>query len=84
VIKYRRVRWAGHIARTEDKRGVYRVLVRRPVGKRLRVRPRRRWDDNIKTDLRERGWGGMDWCDLFQDRGKWLAFVNTIMDPGAP
>jgi hypothetical protein len=64
--------------------GVYRVLVRRPVGKRLRVRPKRRWEDNIKMDLQEGGWGGMDWCDLVQDRGKWLGFVNAVMDPGAP
>jgi hypothetical protein len=84
VIKYRRVRWARHIACTEDMRGAYRVLVGRPVGKSLRVRPRRRWEDNNKMDLREGGWGGMDWCDLVQDTGKWLSFVNVVMDPGVP
>ena len=54
------------------------------MGNRLRARPRRRWEDNIKMDLREGGRGGMDWCDLVQDRGRWLAFVKSVMDPGAP
>ena len=62
----------------------YRVLVGRPVGKRLYVRPRRRWQDNIKIDLREGGLGGMDWYDLVQDGDRWLAFVNAVMDPGVP
>jgi hypothetical protein len=55
VIKFRRMRWAGHVARMEERRGVYRVLVGRPKGKRQLGRPRRRWEDNIKMDLREIG-----------------------------
>jgi len=54
------------------------------VGKRLCVRPRCRWEDNIKIDLREGGLGGMDWYDLVQDGDRWLAFVNAVTDPGVP
>jgi len=61
VIKSRRMRWAGHVARMGDGRGVYRVLAGKPEGKRPLRRPRRKWEYNIKTDLREVGCGGMDW-----------------------
>jgi hypothetical protein len=64
VIKSRRLRWAGHVARMGERRGAYRALVGKPEGR----RPRRRWEDNIKMDLREVGWGGMDWINLAQDR----------------
>jgi hypothetical protein len=67
-IKSRRMRWAGHITRMGAKRNAYRILVRKPEGKRPLGRPRRRWTDNIKMDLREIGWGGMDWIHLAQDK----------------
>jgi len=63
VIKSRKMRWAGHVARMGEKRGLYRVLVGKPEGKRPLGRPRRRWDDNIKMDLQEVGCGGMDWIE---------------------
>jgi hypothetical protein len=68
VIKSRRMRWAGHVARMGGGRGVYRVLVGRPECKRPLGRPRRRWEDNIKPDLRETGIDGMNWIRLAQDR----------------
>ena len=68
VIKSRRVRWAGHVARMGERRGVSRVWVGNPEGKRTLGRPRRRWEDIIKMDLQEVGCGGVDWIDLAQDR----------------
>jgi hypothetical protein len=68
VIKSRRMRWAGHVARVGEERGVYRVLVGRPEGKRLLGRPKRRWEDNIKMDLREMGIDWSNWIQLVQDR----------------
>jgi hypothetical protein len=68
VIKSRRMRWAGHVTRMVERRGVYRVLVRRPEGKRPLGRPRRRWEDNIKVDLRETGIDGAKWIQLAQGR----------------
>jgi hypothetical protein len=68
VIKSRRMRWAGHVARMGEGRGVYRVLVGRPEGKRPLGRPRRRWEDNIKRDLREIRIDGANWIQLAQDR----------------
>jgi len=68
VIKSRRIRWAGHVARMGEERGVYRVLVGKPEGKRPLGRPRHRWVDNIKMDLQEVGCGYMDWIGLAQDR----------------
>jgi hypothetical protein len=62
----------------------YRILVGKPVGKRLLGRPRRRWVNNIKIDLREIGLGGMDWIDQAQDKGQWRAFVNTLMNLRVP
>jgi hypothetical protein len=67
VIKSRRLRWAGHVARMGEGRCVYRVLVGRPEGKRLLGRPRRRWEDNIKMDLREIGIDGANWIQLAQE-----------------
>jgi hypothetical protein len=68
MIKSRRTRWAGHVALLGEKRNAYRILVGTPEGKRPLGSPRLRWEDNIKMDLREAGWGGMDLIDLAQDR----------------
>ena len=70
VIKSRRMRWAGHVARMEEWRGVHRGLVGKPEGKRPPGRPRRRWEDNIKMDLQEEGRGCGDWMELAQDRDR--------------
>ena len=78
VIKSRRMRWAGHVARMGKGRGVFRVLVGKPQGKRPLGRSRSRWEDNIKMDLQELGCGGMDWIELAQDRGRWRALVNAV------
>jgi hypothetical protein len=84
VIKSRRLRWAGHVARMEKGRGVYRVLAGRPEEKRPLGRPRRRWEDNIKMDLREIWINGANWIRLSQDRVQWRAFVNTAMNLRVP
>jgi hypothetical protein len=83
VIKSR-MRWVGHVARMVEGRGIYRVLVRRPEGKRPLGRPRRRWEDNIQLDLREIGIDGANWTQLAQDRVQWRAFVNTVMNLRVP
>ena len=80
VIKWRRMRWAGHVGRVGEGRGVYRVLVGKPGGKRPLGRPRRRWEDNIKMDLQEVGCGSMDWIELAQDRDRWRSLVNAVMN----
>jgi hypothetical protein len=67
-----------------EMRNVYRVLVGKPEAKRPLGRLRRRWEDNIRMDLREIGWGGMDWICLALDRGQWKALVNTVMNFGVP
>jgi hypothetical protein len=67
-----------------EKRNACKVSVEKPEGKRPLGRPRRRWEDSIKTDLREIGWGSMDWIDLAQDRDQWRAFVNTVMNLPVP
>jgi hypothetical protein len=82
MIMSRKVRWARHIARM-GKRNAYRILVGEPEGKRLLER-RCRWVNNIKIDLRETGWDGMDWMDLVQDRDQWRALVNTVMNLRIP
>jgi len=71
VIKSRRMIWAGHVARMGEERGVYRVLVGKPEGKRPLGRPRSRWVDNIRMDLQEVGCGHVDWIGLAQDRDRW-------------
>jgi len=73
MIKSRRMRWVGHVVRMGEGRGVYRVLVGKPEGKRQLGRPRHRWKDNIKMDLQEVGCGGMDWIELAQDGDSWQA-----------
>jgi hypothetical protein len=80
VIKSRRMRWAEHVARMGEGRGAYRVLVGRPEGKRPLGRPRRRWEDNIKLDLRDMLISGTNWIQLAQDRVQWRAFANTVVD----
>ena len=80
VVKSRRMRWAGHVARMGEGRGVYRVLVGKPEGKRPLGRPRRRWEDNIKMDLQEVGGGCEDWMELAQDRDRRRALVSTVMN----
>jgi hypothetical protein len=77
-------RWAGHVARMGGKRNAYRLLVGKPEGKWPLRRPRRRWADNIKIDLLEIGWGGVDWIGLAQDRDKWRALVNAVMNLRVP
>jgi hypothetical protein len=79
VIKSRRIRWAGHVASMRESRGVYRVLVGKPEGKRPVGRPRQRWEDYIKMDLQEVGCEGMDWIELSQDRDRWRALVDVVM-----
>jgi hypothetical protein len=68
----------------EESRGAYRALVGKPEGRRLLERPRHRWEDNIKMNLREEGWGGMDWINLAQDRDKWRALVKAVMKVQVP
>jgi hypothetical protein len=80
MIKSRRMRWARHVSRMGATRTTYRILVGKPEGRRPLGRPRRRWVDNIKMDLREIGWDGMDCIDLAQDRDHWRALVNTVMN----
>jgi hypothetical protein len=84
MIKSRRIRWAGHVARMGEKRNAYRILVGKPEGKRPPGRPRRSSVDNIRMYLREIRWGSMDWIDLAQDRDQWRALVNTVMNLRVP
>jgi len=80
VVKSRRMRWAVHVARMGEGRGVLRVLVGKPEGKRPLGRPRRRWEDNIKMDFQEEGGGCEDWMELAQDRNRWRALVSKVMN----
>ena len=79
VIKSRKKRWAGHVARMGEERGVYRVLLGKPLG-----RPRRRWVDNIRMGLQEVGCGYMDWIGLAQDRDRWRTLVSAVMNLRVP
>jgi hypothetical protein len=84
VTKARSMRWAGHVARMGEVRGAYNILVRRPEGRRPLGRPGRKWEDNIKMDLREIWFGDVDWIHLAQDRDRWRALVNTVMNLWVP
>jgi len=74
------MRWAGHVAHMSERRGTYRFLVGKPEGKRPLGRPSYRWDDNIQMDLQEVGCEGMNWNDLAQDRDRWQALINAVMN----
>jgi hypothetical protein len=84
VMKARRMRWAGHVARLGEARGAYKILVGRPEGRRPLGRPRRRWEDNIEMNLGEIGFGDVDWIHLAQVRDTWRALVNTVMNLRVP
>jgi hypothetical protein len=79
-VKSRRMRWAGHVARMGEERKVYKVLVGKLEGRRPLGRPKRRWEDGVRMDLREIGLGGMDWIRLAQDRDQWRAVVSAVMN----
>jgi hypothetical protein len=79
VIKSRRMRWAGHVARMGEASDVYSVLVGKPEGKRPLGRPRLRWEDNIKIDFQEVEYGGIDWIELARDRDRLRELVNAVM-----
>jgi hypothetical protein len=79
-IKSRRMWWAGHVERMGEERKVYKVLVGKPEGKRPLGRPRRRWEDGIRMDINEIGWGGVDWIRLAQDKDRWRSVVSAVMN----
>jgi hypothetical protein len=84
IIKSRRMRWAGHVARVGEKRNMYKLLVGKPEGKRPLGRPRRRWIDNIKMGLLEIGVSVVDWIGLAQERYRWRALLNSVMNLRVP
>jgi hypothetical protein len=84
VVKSRRIRWAGHVARMGEERGVHRVLVGKPEGKSPLGRPRRRWEDHSKMDFQEVGGGRGDCMELAQDRDRWRALVSTVKNLRVP
>jgi hypothetical protein len=84
IIKSRRMRWVGHVARMGEKRNVYRLFIGKPEGKRPLGRPRHRWIDNVKMDLLEIGLSVVDWIGLAQDRYRWRALVNVVMNLRVP
>jgi hypothetical protein len=84
VIKSRRLRWAGRVARVGEGKGVHRVLVGKPEGKRPLGRPRRSWEDNVRMDLQEVGCGCEDWIGLTQDRDRWRGLVSAVRNLRVP
>jgi hypothetical protein len=84
IIKSRKMRWAGQVARMGENRNSYKLLVGRPEGRRPLGRTRRRWVDNIRMDLGEMGSGGVDWIGLAQDRKRWRALVNSVLNFRVP
>jgi hypothetical protein len=84
ILKTRRMRWEGHVARMGEKRNAYRLLAQKSEGKRPIGRTRCRWVHNIKMELLEIGWGGVEWIGLAQDRDKWRALVNAVMNLRVP
>ena len=83
-LKSRRLRWAGHVACMEQSKNASRVLVGKPKGKRTLGRPRCRWEDNIKMDLREVGCDPGEWIDFAEDRDQWRAYVRAVMNLWVP
>ena len=81
VIKSRRLRRASHVARMEEGRSTFNILTSTPAGKRLLARPRQRWEDNSRMDLKEIGVNTRNWVDSAQDRDYWRVHVNTTMNP---
>jgi hypothetical protein len=84
MIKSRRMRYVRHVARMVEKRNAYRLLIGKPEGKKPLTRPRHRWVDSIKTDLGDMEWSVVDWIGLAQDRDKWRALVNEIINHRVP
>jgi hypothetical protein len=84
VVKSRRMRWAGHVARMGEERGLHRVLEGKPEGKRPLGGPSRRWEDNIKMDVQDVGGGCGNWMELAQDRDRWRALVSTVKNLRVP
>jgi hypothetical protein len=84
IIKSRRMIWAGHVARMGENRNAYRLLMGKPEGKRPLGRPRRRWVNNNRMGLGEVGWGDVDWIGLAQDRNRWRALVNSVLNLRVP
>jgi hypothetical protein len=84
IMKSRRMRWEGHVARMGEKLNVYKLLVAKLEGKRPPGRPRCRSVNNIRMDLIEVGWGDVDWIGLAQDRGRWRALVNSVLNLRVP
>jgi hypothetical protein len=84
IIKSRKMRWAAHAARMGEKRNAYRLFVGKPGRKRPLRRSRRRWVDNIRMDLGEVGWGDVDWIGVAQDRNRWRALVNSVLNLRGP
>jgi hypothetical protein len=84
IMKARRTRWTGHVARRWEKRNADRLLVGKPEGRKPLGRPRRRWVDNIRMDLVEVGWGDVDWIGLAEDRDRWRALVNSVLNLRVP
>jgi len=80
VINSRRMRWARHVARMEERRSVYRIFVGKPEGRRPLGRPKRGWENNIKMDLQEVGCGGIEWIELAQFRDRWRTIVSALMN----
>jgi hypothetical protein len=80
LVKWRRMRWAGHVVRMGEGRVVHKVLVGKAEGRRPLGRPRRRWEDNIKRDLQEMGGSGGNWMERAQDRDRWRTLVGTVMN----
>jgi hypothetical protein len=84
ILKVGRMRWAGHVSQIGEKRNAYRLLVGKPEGRRPLGRPRHRWLDNIRMDHVEVGWGDVDWIGLAQDRGRWRALGNSVLNLRVP
>jgi transcription termination factor 2 len=84
ILKSRRMRWAGHVARMREKRNAYMLLVGKPEGKRPLGRQRHRWVDNIRMDLGEVGWDDVDWIHLTQVRNRWRVLVNSVLNLEVP